>query len=102
MDDYSRAANQAKGCGETTEAALGANNDSENDDDDLTGTRDDVDASLNRANSSCEPARTPAAAETDSFYHLFDGDDSDIDESTSELTSSLPVFPNVASAISSS
>ncbi|ETK92295.1 hypothetical protein L917_04143 [Phytophthora nicotianae] len=102
MDDYSRAKNQAKESGETTEAALGVNNNSENDDDDLTGTRDDVDAALNRANSACEPARTPAAAETDSLYHLFDGDGSDIDESTSELTSNLPVFPNVASAISSS
>ncbi|ETP50146.1 hypothetical protein F442_04445 [Phytophthora nicotianae P10297] len=99
MDDYSRAKNQAKESGETTEAALGVNNNSENDDDDLTGTRDDVDAALNRANSACEPARTPAAAETDSLYHLFDGDGSDIDESTSELTSNLPVFPNVASAI---
>jgi hypothetical protein len=100
MDDYSRAAKQARESSETTGAELDATVDCDGDTDDLTGTRDDIDAAIN-AVASCEPANAFTAG-ADAFYHILEdagdvGSDSETDDANDEsnaVESSLPVFPN--------
>ncbi|ETI30094.1 hypothetical protein F443_22787, partial [Phytophthora nicotianae P1569] len=96
MDDYHRAAKQAKACAEACVDGVNGriDSDAESDDDEIIGTQGDVDAALDRAAESAS-----ANPVIDTFDHFFDAcnhncinDDTTMDENTDE--SSLPVFPS--------
>ncbi|KAE9192853.1 hypothetical protein PF005_g18299 [Phytophthora fragariae] len=99
MDDYCRAAMQAQNCIANDEPTAG--NDADSDSGEHTGTREDIDAILDRA-ASCEQA-DPAAAEADAFCRLFDEVELELDGESagdaSTLACTLLVFPNSESSI---
>jgi len=105
MDDYHRAARQAEECGESSgDADLAVENGTESDD--LIGTREGIDAALDHAAAS--KSAGSVAAGSDAFCHFFDDADADDNSDTEEESavacageSSLPIFPNLRSSVSS-
>ncbi|KAE9295225.1 hypothetical protein PF001_g17416 [Phytophthora fragariae] len=90
---------QAQNCIANDEPTAG--NDADSDSGEHTGTREDIDAILDRA-ASCEQA-DPAAAEADAFCRLFDEVELELDGESagdaSTLACTLLVFPNSESSI---
>ncbi|ETP51105.1 hypothetical protein F442_03692 [Phytophthora nicotianae P10297] len=108
MDDYSRAAKESTERGETNATEVNTNDGDDSDEDDAMGTRDDIDAALDRAATTRESTVTPPVLSSDDFYHLFvDDDDGDgvgdlNEDQASVFPSNLPIFPNAASPVSNS
>jgi hypothetical protein len=108
MDDYYHASKQATECSDLSgDDGISGANGTDSDSDELMGTRDDVDAVLDRAAE--HESTNSVGGRSDDFCHFFDaidGDDnSDNDEESaaaSAVESTLPIFPNSGLSVSSS
>jgi len=101
MDDYHRAAMQAQECTANAEPTADNDADSESESGEFTGTREDIDAMLDRVASSDQA--DAAAAEADAFFSEFDEVELELDgESAGDVSTfagTLPVFPNSDSSV---
>ncbi|ETI54990.1 hypothetical protein L917_02081 [Phytophthora nicotianae] len=93
MDDYSRAAKQARDCSQSSNDADFAIENA-TDYDELVGTHEDVYDALDRGGAS-EVAGLVGTG-SDTFCNLFDANIQNDDE---RVESSLPVFPNSGSSV---